>query len=69
LAPITFKRSQGLKYRLDAITLAPGVRTGTSNAATDGPFTIVPEEGIHGPYLLIVERRHLMALIEALKVS
>jgi thiamine pyrophosphokinase len=43
------------------------VRTGTSNEATEGPFTIVPEEGIHAPYLLIVERGHLMALIEALR--
>ncbi len=69
LAPITFWRSEGLKYPLDAVKLAPGVRTGTSNEATVGPFTIVPEEGIHAPYLLIVAREHLMALIEALKTS
>jgi len=69
LAPITFWRSVGLKYPLDAVRLAPGVRTGTSNEATVGPFTIVPEEGIHAPYLLIVGREHLMALIEALKKS
>lgn len=66
LAPVTFWRSEGLKYPLDAVTLAPGVRTGTSNEALEGPFTIVPEEGIHAPYLLIVERGHLLALIEAL---
>ena len=69
LAPITFWRSEGLKYPLDAVTLAPGVRTGTSNEALEGPFRIVPEEGMHAPYLLIVERGHLMALIEALKKS
>lgn len=69
LAPVTFWRSDGLKYPLDEVTLAPGVRTGTSNEATTGPFTIVPEEGIHAPYLLIVERGHLMALIEALRVA
>lgn len=67
LAPINFWRSVGLKYPLDAVRLAPGVRTGTSNEALEGPFTIVPEEGIHAPYLLIVERGHLMALIEALR--
>lgn len=69
LAPVTFWRSEGLKYPLDAVTLAPGVRTGTSNEALEGPFRIVPEEGIHAPYLLIVERGHLMGLIEALKKS
>lgn len=67
LAPITFWRSEGLKYPLDAVTLAPGVRTGTSNEATEGPFTLVPEEGIHAPYLLILERGYLMPLIEVLK--
>ncbi|HEY0918216.1 thiamine diphosphokinase [Devosia sp.] len=66
LAPVTFWRSEGLKYPLDAVHLAPGVRSGASNQATQGPFTIVPEEGIHAPYLLIVGRQHLMALIETL---
>ncbi|HHY49715.1 MAG TPA: thiamine diphosphokinase [Alphaproteobacteria bacterium] len=64
LAPITFWRSDGLEYPLDAVRLAPGIRTGTSNRALDGPFTIVPEEGIHAPYLLILDRRYLIPLIE-----
>jgi thiamine pyrophosphokinase len=67
LAPINFWRSEGLEYPLDAVTLAPGVRTGTSNRALQGPFTIVPEEGIHAPYLLILDRRYLLALIEQLR--
>ncbi len=66
LAPVNFWRSDGLKYPLDAVKLAPGLRTGTSNEALDGPFTIVPEEGIHAPYLLILPRHHLMGLIDAL---
>lgn len=66
LAPVTFWRSEGLKYPLDAVKLAPGVRTGTSNSADLGPFTIVPEEGIHAPWLLILDRRHLMGLVEQL---
>ena len=66
LAPVTFWRSDGLKYPLDAVKLAPGVRTGTSNEALEGPFTIVPEEGVHAPYLLILPRRHLMGLIAKL---
>jgi thiamine pyrophosphokinase len=64
LAPVTFWSSDGLEYPLDAVRLAPGVRTGTSNAAIDGPFTIVPEEGIPAPYLLILARSHLMGLVE-----
>jgi thiamine pyrophosphokinase len=66
LVPITFWRSQGLEYPLDGLTLAPGVRTGTSNRAVTGPFTIVPEEGMHAPYLLILERRHLLRLVAQL---
>lgn len=66
LAPITFWRSEGLKYPLDAVKLAPGVRTGTSNEALTGPFRIVPEEGVHAPYLLILRRQHLMGLIAVL---
>ena len=66
LAPITFWRSDGLKYPLDAVKLAPGVRTGTSNEALTGPFTIVPEEGMHAPYLLILPRQYLAPLIAKL---
>ncbi len=69
LVPITFWRSEGLEYPLDAVTLAPGVRTGTSNRAVTGPFAIVPEEGIHAPYLLILERRHLLRLVAQLLSS
>lgn len=69
LAPVTFWRSDGLEYPLDAVTLAPGVRTGTSNRAVTGPFTIVPEEGMHSPYLLILERFNLLRLIARLLAS
>ncbi len=63
LAPITFWTSDGLKYPLDAVKLAPGVRTGTSNEALTGPFTITPEEGIHAPYLLVLPRVYLGGLV------
>lgn len=66
LAPVTFERSTGLRFRLDGLTLAPGLRTGTSNAAVEGPFTIEPEAGNTGPWLLIVKRSYLVALIAAL---
>ena len=58
LAPITFWRSEGLEYPLDSVTLAPGVRTGTSNKALTGPFSIVPEE-------LPAVKTHLRARLEA----
>lgn len=66
LAPVTFWSSEGLKYPLDAVKLAPGVRTGTSNEALTGPFRIVPEEGVHAPYLLILPRKYLAQLIAKL---
>jgi thiamine pyrophosphokinase len=66
LQPVAFWRSEGLKYPLDAVKLAPGVRTGTSNEALTGPFTIVPEEGVHAPYLLILPRTYLASLIAKL---
>ncbi|MDC9825191.1 thiamine diphosphokinase [Devosia sp. ZB163] len=66
LMPVTFWRSDGLKYPLDAVKLAPGVRTGTSNEALSGPFTVVPEEGVHAPYLLILPRKYLASLIAKL---
>lgn len=63
LQPISFWRSEGLEYPLDSVHLAPGERTGTSNRALEGPFVIVPEEGMHVPYLAILNRRHLLRLI------
>lgn len=66
LAAITFWRSEGLKYPLNNIRLAPGVRSGTSNVAASGPFTIVPEEGVHAPYLVIIDRQHLFPLVAQL---
>ncbi len=66
LATVTFWRSEGLKYPLNNIKLSPGIRSGTSNAAVSGPFTVVPEEGVHAPYLVIVGRQHLFRLIAQL---
>ena len=65
LKPIRFKRSIGLKYPLDGLRLAPGERTGTSNAAELGPFRIEPEPRAKAPWLLIVDRRYLFALAAA----
>ncbi len=47
------------------LSLAPGVATGVSNAAVDGPFLIEPEPG-QAPWLLILDRRHLRRLIATL---
>jgi thiamine pyrophosphokinase len=65
LGPVRFSHSEGLAYPLDGLLLEPGVRIGTSNAATEGPFSITPETG-QSPWLLIVARQHLMTLIEHL---
>jgi len=66
LAPIRFAASEGLAYPLDGIELAPGVRTGTSNRATEGPFVIEPAPGERAPWLLIVANTNLDAMIERL---
>ena len=69
LAPVTFARSAGLNYPLDGLRLAPGERTGTSNAATVGPFSIEPGAGERGAWLLILDKRHLQALIDRLLLA
>ncbi|SFZ80885.1 thiamine pyrophosphokinase [Devosia enhydra] len=68
LGPIRFRRSTGLKYALNGLQLAPVGRGGTSNSATKGAFTVVPEEDETAPWLLILPRRYLMGLIERLLV-
>ena len=65
LKPIKFRRSIGLKYPLDGLRLAPGERTGTSNAAELGPFRIEPEPRAKAAWLLIVDRKYLFALAAA----
>lgn len=67
LQRVRFAKSHGLTYPLDGLTLAPGEATGTSNRAEDGPFSIEPGTGERGAWLLIVDRRHLMALIAAIE--
>ena len=49
---------------IDGLTLAPGLRTGTSNVTRTGPFTITPADS--GPWLLILDRRYLMGLLDQL---
>jgi thiamine pyrophosphokinase len=65
LLPIDFESSTGLLYPLDGLRLAPGELIGTSNAATEGPVEIVPVG--ETPWLLILEKSHLWALIEAVE--
>jgi thiamine pyrophosphokinase len=66
LAAVRFRRSFGLKYPLDGLKLAPGERTGTSNEAVDGNFTIEPEPRSKAPWLLILDRRYLFGVAAAL---
>lgn len=67
LVPIRFRKSQGLKYPLDGLKMAPGEKTGTSNQALEGPFAIEPDPRGHPPaWMLILDRRHLFDVINAL---
>ena len=66
LNPVRFAHSEGLYYPLNDLTLAPGVKTGTSNTALGGDVSIVPAEGETGVWLLIVGKRHLMRFVTEL---
>lgn len=52
-------RSTGLDWPIDGLTLAPGGRIGTSNRATGGPVTLLPET----PGLLVVLPRTSLPLV------
>ncbi len=62
LSPIRFRRSRGLAYPLDGLTLAPGLRVGTSNTATEETVVIEPE-GSDDVYLVVLGRHHLRDLV------
>lgn len=66
LMPVRFERSEGLVYPLDGLTLAPGVRTGTSNEAAAGEIVIEPVAGNRGAWLLILPRAFLTPLVAQL---
>lgn len=65
LAPIDFVRSEGLLYPLDSLHLEQGGLIGTSNQALTESIKIEPVDDT--PWLLIVEKSHLPALLEALR--
>lgn len=64
LQAVRFARSEGLKYPLDGIELAPGGRTGTSNEAVADEVAVVPAADSGGVWLLIVAGRHLNHMVE-----
>ncbi len=63
LQEVRFAHSDGLIYPLDGLTLAPGVRTGTSNAATGGMVRIEPEMDENGVWLLVLPVAFLPQLL------
>jgi len=65
LAPIDFLFSKGLLYPLDGLHLEQGGLIGTSNEAVEPQVEIVPKGDT--PWLLILEKPHLPALISALR--
>jgi thiamine pyrophosphokinase len=64
LGLVAFSHSEGLRHPLDGLTLAPGLRTGTSNASITGSFSITPQPD-QAPWLLILGRHHLPRIIAA----
>jgi thiamine pyrophosphokinase len=64
LGSVKFAHSEGLKYPLDGLELAPGIRTGTSNQAVSDIISIEAAPG-GAPWLLILSRDHLPMLIGA----
>lgn len=67
LGPVDFSSSSGLLYPLDGLRLAPGLRTGTSNTAVAGAFSLtLSQTGESGPYLLILPRKYLPEMIALL---
>lgn len=67
LQSVRFLRSEGLKYPLDGLNLAPGVRTGTSNQATADRFSMTVEEGEMGVWLLVLSKAYLDQLVAYLQ--
>lgn len=64
LAPVTGIHSRGLTWSVDGLRMAAGARIGTSNLASDARV----ELGFDGSgAVLIVERRHLEALLRAVR--
>ena len=65
LAPIDFVHSEGLLYPLDGLHLEQGGLIGTSNESLTESIEIEPADDT--PWLLIVEKSHLPALLSALR--
>lgn len=63
IEPVLFRRSTGLSYPLDGLMLAPGVRTGTSNAASAKQVVIEPEAGEDGFWLVLLNKERLPDLM------
>ncbi|GHA28064.1 thiamine pyrophosphokinase [Devosia pacifica] len=64
LDPVCFRASSGLLFSLDGLALASGVRTGTSNSATQTTFSVETSE--IGIWLLILGKARLADLIQHL---
>lgn len=62
LLPIRFRRSTGLLYPLDGLTLEPGGLLGSSNEGMGGPIEIVPANDT--PWMLILGRQRLWDLLD-----
>lgn len=58
-----FARSRGLLYSLDGLEMAQGEAIGTSNRATEDVIEIEVAPGVQDPWLLILDRKLLEAVL------
>jgi thiamine pyrophosphokinase len=63
LGRTVFGPSVGLRYPLDGLVLEQGHAIGTSNRAIEDRITITIAQGPQSPWLLILERSHLLTLL------
>lgn len=63
LGSVDFLWSTGLKYPLDGLTLAPGVRTGTSNLSVADLVSIRTVDADQAPYLVMLGKAHLAKVL------
>jgi thiamine pyrophosphokinase len=66
LGPVTFERSEGLKYPLDGLHMEQGHQIGTSNEAMAHKIAITPVPGNTQPYAIIAPLTQLDSLLAAI---
>lgn len=66
LGKVSFEASEGLKYKLDGLTMEQGGQIGTSNEVVNPRVAIYPAGPGQGPYALVFPHQHLGDLIDSI---